>query len=83
MHHLYEGVQWQCHSQAQAAAWPLRAQAAAQAAAQLVQDRGGGSIFSVEAAEATRARRGLGEDSQDTLESQGGMNGDSIFSIGI
>ena len=43
-----------------------------------MQDRGGGSIFSVEAAE---ARRGLGgtlgdyEDSQDTLESQGGGGG--------
>ena len=36
VHHLHEGVQWHCHSQAQAAAWPLRAQAAAQAAAQLV-----------------------------------------------
>ena len=29
VHHLHEGVQWQCHSQAQAAAWPLLAQAAA------------------------------------------------------
>ena len=58
VHHLHEGVQWQCHSQAQAAAWPLRAQAAAQAAAQLVQDRGGGSIFSVEAAEADKSSTG-------------------------
>ena len=58
VHHLHEGVQWQCHSQAQAAAWPLRAQAAAQAAAQLVQDHGGGSIFSVEAAEADKSSTG-------------------------
>ena len=29
VHHLHQGVQWQCHSQAQAAAWPLLAQAAA------------------------------------------------------
>ena len=58
VHHLHEGVQWQCHSQAQAAAWPLRAQAAAQVAAQLVQDRCGGSIFSVEAAEADKSSTG-------------------------